>query len=136
MGDILFVLRMAVYTVIVVLIMQVKIGPQTVEDRVIEFTHKSQFSSVIQNFAQGAVTFIGNQYNNLTGKVNSKFFKQHSKDQVPGHRLKAKMNQWKDSFENNFKEHKEKMKKNADEVEQDINNKKEELESDLSDYEI
>ena len=136
MGDIFFILRMAVYTVIIVLIMQVKIGPQTVEDRVIDFTHRSQFSSVIQNFAQGAVTFIGHQYNNLTGKVNTKFFKQHAKDQVPGQRLKNKMNDWKESFKNNFKEHEEKLKKNKEDIEQNIKKQKDNFESNLSDYEI
>ena len=99
MGDLFFIARMSVYTVFIVLFMQVKIGSGTIEDRVIQFTHQSQFASLIKDYAGGAVTFIGNQYNRLVRDVDTRFTRKHSDDQIPGKRLQAKLKKIKESFQ-------------------------------------
>lgn len=98
MGDLFFLLRMTVYTLIFVMIMQVKIGETTLEQRVIEVTHHSQMAGLLQGVAQGAATFIGNQYDRFTGHFHSKYIEQHSKSQRPGHRLKAQLRELKKSI--------------------------------------
>lgn len=115
MGDLFFIVRMGIYTVFIVLLMQVKIGPQTVEERVVDFTHRSQFSNVIQDVAQGAVTFLGAQYNKLAGHVNTSFTRQHSSDQIPGKRLQSQLNKLKSSVRSRWDEGKEKVKETVDE---------------------
>ena len=107
MGDLFFLIKMSIYTVIIVIAMQVKIGPTTIEQKVIEFTHHSQLAGNLQQVAQGAASFIGVQYNRVIGHVNSKYIKQHSRDQIPGERLKAKIEDIKASLKRNWKTKKE-----------------------------
>lgn len=106
MGDLFFILKMSVYTVIIVVLMQVKIGSTTVEQKVMEFTHQSQLAGSLQGVAQGAATFIGLQYKKIRGQVNSQYIKQHSRDQIPGERLKAKVEEIKESLKKNWKDKK------------------------------
>lgn len=107
MGDLLFLLKMTVYTVVIVILMQVKIGPTTLEQKVIEWTHHSQLAGVLQNVASGATTFVGVQYRNLTGHVKSRFVERNSASQIPGQRLKVKISEIKKSLNENWNEAKE-----------------------------
>ena len=120
MGDLFFIIRMSVYTLIIVLIMQIKIGPQTVEQKVINFTHKSQFAGVIQEVAQGAVAFLGIQYNNIAGKVSTEFFKTHGQEQAPGKRLQSKLQSFKNSIRSRLNDEKIKIKEEAETIIEDV----------------
>lgn len=134
MGDLFFIIRMSIYTVIIVLVMQIKIGTQTVEDRVINFTHRSQFSSVIQEFAQGAVTFIGIQYNTVASKVSSQFIKQHSREQRPGQRLKAKLERLKSSIRNRVSDEKMNIENGIEDVTDQIHDSSEKIEDRVNEF--
>lgn len=107
MGDLLFVIKMTIYTLILVVILQVKIGPTTLEQKLYNLTHQSQLAGAIQGVAQGAATFIGVQYNRATGHLKSKFIKQHSSDQRPGERLKVKLNELKKSINDKWEQSEE-----------------------------
>jgi glycine cleavage system protein P-like pyridoxal-binding family len=96
MGDIFFVIKMMVYTFFVVVLMQVKIGSQTLEERAIDLTHRSQIGQSLQSVAQSGVQIISYQYQKMMGKVDLKFVKPPSLDQIPGQRLKAKIQTWKE----------------------------------------
>lgn len=111
MGDLFFLLKMTIYTVIIVVIMQVKVGPTTLEQKVIHWTHNSQAAGVLQNIARGATTFVGVQYRNLTGHVKSRFVEQNSATQIPGQRLKAKISEIKESLRDEWKETKSRAQK-------------------------
>ena len=105
MGDIFFIIRMAFYTLVLVIIMQVKIGSTTIEQKVIDITHNSQAAGVLQGFTQGAATFIGIQYNRATGHLKSRFIKEHSSDNRPGSRLQEKLSELQDSINKKWEEH-------------------------------
>lgn len=98
MGDLFFILKMTVYTLIIVVVMQVKIGTTTIEQKVIAFTHQSQLAGALQGVAQGAATFVGDQFKAIKSQINSKYIDQHSDDQIPGQRLKSKMEDIKKSL--------------------------------------
>lgn len=108
MGDIIFVIKMIVYTLVLIILLQVKIGPTTLEQKLYEFTHQSQMAGVAQSMAQGAARFIGVQYNNLTGHIKSDFINQHGSAQRPGERLQNKIIELKESINKNWKEHSQK----------------------------
>ena len=102
MGDIFFVIRMAVYTVILVIVMQVKIGPTTLEEKVIQFTHNSSFSENIQNIAEGAVKILGIAYNKTVQNVDTAFSKNHIKENIPGRRLEKTFSKTKNILRETF----------------------------------
>lgn len=105
MGDLFFMVKMMVYTLIIVVILQVKVGPTTLEQKLQNLTHHSQLASQIQGVAQGAATFIGIQYNRATGHLNSKYIEKHSSSQRPGERLKVKLKELKESLNKKWDEH-------------------------------
>lgn len=121
MGDLFFLIRMTVYTLIFVMIMQIKIGTSTLEQKVIHITHESQMAGVFQNIAQGAATFIGVQYNRATDHLNSRYIEQHSSAQRPGQRLKTQLKELKKSINKKWEdaEIKEKAEQYLDEGETD-----------------
>ena len=119
MGDLFFLLKMTIYTLIIVVVLQVKIGPTTLEQKVVELTHNSQMAGVLQNVAQGAATFIGVQYNRVTGHVKSKYIDQHRGNQIPGERLKVKLNEWKKSINSRWDEEKKTVSRLVEEQQND-----------------
>ncbi len=120
MGDIFFVIRMSIYTVIMIIILQVKVGPTTLEEKLYQFTHQSQLAGAIQGVAQGAARFVGLQYNNLTGHVKSRFVEQHSSTQRPGDRLESKIEELKNSLNKQWEKKKQVIKEEILETEEEV----------------
>jgi len=104
MGDLFFMLKMVFYTFFLVLMMQIKIGGTTLEEKVIRFTHHSSTAHFFQKTAQGGATFLGHQYNKFVGNMSSEFFNKHKPSQVPGHRLKEKYKEIKESLRDQWDE--------------------------------
>ena len=104
MGDLFFLIRMTIYTLVFVMFLQIKVGDNTLEQKVIEFTHHSQIAGTMQSVAQGAATFVGIQYNRATSHLNSKYIEQHSKTQRPGNRLKNQLQELKKSINKKWEE--------------------------------
>jgi hypothetical protein len=122
MGDILFFIKMLIYTFILVIILQIKVGPTTLEQKMYEVTHQSEVAGVLQNVAQGAAKFFGVQYKKISGQVKSKYFDQLSSSQRPGDRLKNKYQELKDSINKHWaEEEKEKAKEMLQEAGKDSN---------------
>ena len=107
MGDIFFVIRMCVYTTLIVLVMQIKIGSTTLEEKVTDWTHRSEFSVVVRELAEGAVSFLGVGYNRAIQNINSSFSRNHSSDQIPGQRLQKKIEKTKSFLKEQFSESEE-----------------------------
>ena len=120
MGDFFFILRMLVYTFIMVVILQVKVGPTTLEEKLYGFTHESQLAGTLQGVAQGAATFIGVQYNRLAGKIHSQYIEQHSSSQRPGERLQSKLREIKSSMNEKWKDVETKLPEYKQSVEDQI----------------
>lgn len=55
MGDLFFVLKSFAITAVIVVLMQIKIGPQTIEQRSLSWLHQSFLAEQLQNVAEGAV---------------------------------------------------------------------------------
>ena len=104
MGDLFFILRMMIYTFFLVIIMQVKVGPTTIEEKVINFTHHSEMAGMMQNVAQGAAKFIGVSYRKATGHLKSRYMEQYSQKEQPGERLKTRLNELKESLNKKWDE--------------------------------
>jgi len=96
MGDFFFVIKMAVYTFIIVIIMQVKVGSTTLENRVIELTHRSEVGQSLQKVAESAAAFIGIQYRRVAAHFKGRYFERNSSSQIPGQRLREKFKSWRE----------------------------------------
>ncbi|MEM7647265.1 MAG: hypothetical protein AAF203_10165 [Pseudomonadota bacterium] len=99
MGDLFFLIKMTIYTFIFVTLMQIKIGSSTLEQKVIHWTHHSTAASYFKDTAQGAVAFLGVQYNNISSKVKKPVMDRFSEAQRPGSRLRHKFQELKESVE-------------------------------------
>ncbi len=116
MGDLFFILKMMIYTLVLVVILQVKVGSTTLEQKLQSITHQSQLAGAVQGVAQGAATFIGVQYNKLAGKINSKYIEKHSSSNRPGSRLKNKFQELKESLNEKWEEEKNEIKEQKEEL--------------------
>lgn len=96
MGDLFFIIKMAIYTFIIVVIMQVKVGSTTLESRVIELTHRSEVGQSLQKVAESAAAFIGIQYRKAASHFKGRYFERNSSSQIPGQRLREKIKSWKE----------------------------------------
>ncbi len=115
MGDLFFIIKMIIYTFVLVLMMQIKIGGSTLEEKVIRFTHQSSTAHFFQKTAQGGATFIGHQYNRFVGKMSSDFVNKHKPSQIPGQRLTEKYKEIKESLRDQWDESsKSKVKKDSE----------------------
>ena len=104
MGDLFFILRMAIYTFFLVVILQVKVGSSTLEQKLHNLTHQSELAGFTQGIAQGGAAFIGKQYSRLTGNINSKFFNKLSSSERPGQRLQHKLKDFSETLDKKWEE--------------------------------
>lgn len=65
MGEFFFVIKMFVFTVFLVVLLQIKIGPHTLEERSIAWIHESALVDSLRNVASGAVKAGGNGFSYL-----------------------------------------------------------------------
>ncbi len=104
MGDLLFMIKMVIYTFLIVMVMQIKVGNTTLEEKVIHMTHESKMAHLFQTTAQSAATFAGQQLNRWTGSLNSNFINKHKASQIPGQRLTEKYKEMKESLREHWEE--------------------------------
>jgi hypothetical protein len=104
MGDLIFIIKMMVFTVIITLIMQIKVGPTTLENKAIDFTHKSQLALNLQKVAEGAIQFLADQTSKVTSNINIPFFAKKVAKEKPGQRLKSKIEEIKASLKEGWEE--------------------------------
>ena len=102
MGDLFFVIKMFIYTLILVVFMQVKVGTTTVEEKILYWTHQSELAGNFQNIAQGAIRFMSDQIYWFKGKVQGKVMDKIDGSSRPGSRLKSKVKEIKDNFNKQF----------------------------------
>ena len=102
MGDFFFFIKMIVFTLVLVLVLQVKIGPTTLEQKVMTWTHKSEFSEVVQNVAESAIRAMGIGYSRVKGLLGSKSSATSAVFDAPGSRLKSTIDDSKDYLQKKF----------------------------------
>ena len=86
MGDILFFLKMIVFTVIFILMMQIKLGPTTLEQKTLHWIHHSSVLKPAQDVAQGAVLALKSFWNETLSHIDTRVKKTFNSDQAPGNR--------------------------------------------------
>lgn len=92
MGDLFFFMRVMVITVVVVLLMQIRWGNQTIEHHTMNFITSSSFVEPIDDVANGAVRFIRNMWSSFTKNINTGFTNALRKENQPGSRHSSLVN--------------------------------------------
>ncbi len=87
MSEIFFFIRILCVTMVVVLLMQVRWGDQTIEDHTMVFLTTSNFVAPIDETAQAAGIFIRNTWTRVTKSLNTRFSHSLRGDNQPGLRL-------------------------------------------------
>lgn len=86
MGDIFFFLKMLVFTVVFILMMQIKIGPTTVEQKALHWIHTTSVMKPVHEVAQGGVIAIKSLWKDIVGSIDSNVKRTFNSDSVPGKR--------------------------------------------------
>lgn len=85
-GDILFFIKCLVMTFIVVILLQVKIGNMTLEERTKNWAAESSLVAPLEDVAKGGVKGIREAWKSLTGNFSKKIKNQFENNNVPGQR--------------------------------------------------
>jgi hypothetical protein len=86
MSDIFFFLRVMAITLVVVLLMQIRLGSSTIEDHALNFITSSTITKPIDDVAAGAVKLIRNTWSKFTRSINTSFSNAMRSDNQPGSR--------------------------------------------------
>ncbi len=89
MSDLFFIIRMMVLTVVIVLIMQIKIGPSTLEQHSADWIHNSSVVSSLRLVSDGAVKALTQTYKSVAAILDTNIGKVFRKDEMPGSRHAA-----------------------------------------------
>lgn len=115
MGQIFYIIKIAVITFAVVLLMQIKIDETTtVENHVESFIRTSVLTSPIREIAQGGFLLVRNTYHGAIENLNALFTKNFQAENSPG---KRKFMELKRSL--GFEKEIEKKKESASQVKED-----------------
>lgn len=87
MTEFFFFLRIMFFTMVTVLLMQIRWGDTTIENHTIEILTTSAIVEPIDNTAQGAVVFIRNGWNAMIKSFNTRFSQSLRGENQPGTRL-------------------------------------------------
>lgn len=85
-GDAWFFLKAVIITFILLSVLQVKVGEETLEEKALTFVHSSSYAKPIQEVSQGAVTFITQIWRKATHSLSSKYMKNFSDKEAAGRR--------------------------------------------------
>lgn len=91
MGDFLFVLKTLVITIVLVLLMQIKIGTATIEQHSLAWIQNSAITDTLRSVAQGAVKATVQGYRWMSSAFDTNVGKRFSKENEPGSRLSIKL---------------------------------------------
>ena len=86
MGDLFFVLKTFIGTFLLVVLLQVKVGQETIEYHVMNWIHDSPMTEPIQEAARGGVVAFRELWKKLTSGIGTEFSKTLNRDNVPGSR--------------------------------------------------
>lgn len=86
MSDILFFIKIIILTSVFTLLMQVKIGETTLEQKTEVLIKESYFGQTMVEVAQGAIHGLRDVYKSILDNVDSKVTDELDKKNIPGHR--------------------------------------------------
>jgi hypothetical protein len=111
-GDTFFIIKMLIFTTIMVVLLQIKIGDYTLEQKSMIFISQSELMIPVNEVAHGGVVAIKHGFNHVVNMFSSKAKGVFNKENLPGHRsiglqlrrskefLQRKADDVKDSMEN------------------------------------
>ncbi len=86
MADLFFIIRIMLTTVVIVILMQIKIGSFTLEDHAAEWARQSRIVEALRGVSAGAVKALTEGYKSLTSMLDAKVETSLNKAQVAGSR--------------------------------------------------
>ena len=102
MGSLLFFTKSLVLTFILVTLLQIKVGPETLEEKAMNWVHHSEVTTPLREIAEGGARAVRDLWNTTLGQINTKFMSAVNSENRPGERLNI-----------NFDRSKEYLKKQA-----------------------
>lgn len=92
MSELFFVIKMCVVTAIVVVLMQIRVGTETVETQVHAWLQTSTPSLFLREVAEGGLKATHDVWASVTSGVKTKYWEKFQPDKFPGNRqLKMQM---------------------------------------------
>ncbi|MCM2282090.1 MAG: hypothetical protein NDI61_09615 [Bdellovibrionaceae bacterium] len=86
MGDIIFAIRMLVITVVIVVLMQIKLGDATLETHAHQWMRSSAAVEALQDVSKGAVKAMSQGYQALLAMIDRNVGGGFSREQMAGSR--------------------------------------------------
>lgn len=76
MSKLFFLLKMIVFTIIIVAVLQIKVGTSTLEEKVLKATHYGPVSETLQKFSIKILSSTKKHYKNLNSRIDLFFEKK------------------------------------------------------------
>ena len=86
MGNIFYVLKIGIVTVLVIVIMQINIGQETLENKAENFIRQSSIMEPIRQVADGGFVVAKNLYRKVVESIDSVVTQQFRSENAPGKR--------------------------------------------------
>lgn len=86
MGNIFYVLKIGIVTLVIVLIMQINIGQNTVENHAEMFIRKSSILEPVREVAEGGFIVLKNVYRKTASTIDTFVTEQFRSENAPGKR--------------------------------------------------
>ena len=87
MGEIFFVIKTFVITLVVVLLLQIKIGPQTIDEKIHASIQASQLAAPLEETVKGGVLMLEHGYRKLISLFNHSLKEKINQENAPGNRF-------------------------------------------------
>ena len=86
MGEMFFIAKSLVITVVVIVVMQVKVGETTIEQKTLHWIESSPVVLPVQEVALGGVKVVRETWKKIFGNLNNKFWNSVDQQNAPGKR--------------------------------------------------
>ena len=88
MGDLFFITRIFILTCIAVVLLQIKVGDKTLEQRSLDWVATSEAGHYLQEVSDGTIKFLYQGWSKLTEKFSDNFSAKlnWNKENTPGYR--------------------------------------------------
>ncbi|MDZ4662815.1 MAG: hypothetical protein SGJ18_14475 [Pseudomonadota bacterium] len=86
MGEIFFTIKMGFLTFVIVMLMQIQMGTQTIEQHSLNWIRTSSMVDQLQEVADGGIIAMRKMFSFVTKNMNADFFKNFDKENQAGFR--------------------------------------------------
>lgn len=86
MGDLWFIIRMSIFTILLVLLLQIRIGENTIEEKAHGWIKANPVLPLVQQVAEGAGLVVVDVYNKTFGNIRTSLDRKLNPENQPGSR--------------------------------------------------